>query len=180
MTGEIKQCDGGGNGEILAGLKSALDYNPETGDFHWKVNIGRNGKVKAGDLAGNVSTSRGEKRRCIRFRNVKYLAYRLAWLLTYGKWPDGVIDHIDGNPLNNRLTNLRDVSKTVNGQNQRRPSSNNQSGFLGVSRDAKTGLWLSQIYVSKKKKYLGLFRTPEEGHNAYLAAKREFHAGCTI
>jgi HNH endonuclease len=47
-----------------------------------------------------------------------YVASRIAWLMYYGEWPSQLIDHIDGDRMNNRIRNLRDVSHTVNMNNR--------------------------------------------------------------
>ena len=159
---------------FLEDLRKSLDYNPETGEFRWKIAAGR---VRAGSLAGCVQPN---GRLYIRFQGKRYQAHRLAWLLTHGEWPDEMIDHLDGNPLNNRISNLRDVSRSVNNQNQRKAQSRNSTGFLGVSFHKRTGKFQAQITLNGKDKHLGYFPTAELAHAAYLAAKREIHEGCTI
>ena len=113
-----------------------------------------------------------------------YQAHRLAWLLFHGHWPNGLIDHKNGNPSDNRIQNLRVVSHAHNMQNQVRPHRNNASGFLGVSWDSKKKRWRAQITVTcgdkTKTVSIGRFATPKEAHEAYLNAKREHHPGCTI
>lgn len=163
------------NDKFLEDLRKSLEYNPETGEFRWKISAGR---ARAGSPAGTVDKSRG--RLHIQFQGKLNLGHRLAWLLTYGKWPEKVIDHLDGNPLNNRISNLRDVSNSVNSQNQRKANSDNKTGLLGVSFHKRDGKFHAQIYANGKKKRLGYFPTAELAHAAYLAAKREIHAGCTI
>ena len=162
--------------KFLEDLKQSLDYNPETGEFRWKLSIG--GRATAGSPAGNVHIK--NKRLQIQFQGKNYYAYRLAWLLTYGMWPVQMIDHIDGNPLNNRINNLRDVSSRVNLQNQRKAKPSNKTAFLGVSFRKDTGKFQARININGKKVCLGCFTTPEEAHAAYLAAKRKSHEGCTI
>lgn len=158
-------------------IKSVLDYDPSTGIFHWKISF-RNNQVKVGSVAGSINNRDG--RLFIRFRGKLYRAHRLAWLLTYGEWPKDQIDHIDGNPLNNRIDNLRDVSNKVNGQNKRRARSDSRVGILGVSPYGDTGKFVSKIKVDEQQVHLGIFSTAQEAHAAYLEAKREFHEGCTI
>lgn len=158
------------NDEFLEELTRVLDYNPKTGAMTWKIAVGT---VKAGSPAGCVHK---DGRLHIGFKRKIYLAHRLAWLLTYGKWPEQMIDHIDGNPLNNRLANLRDVSNAVNSQNQRKAMSG-KSEPLGVNWDKLSRKFRAMIQINGKKKHLGYFLTEEAAYAAYLVAKREFHEG---
>lgn len=161
--------------KFLQDLQHCLSYNPETGEFHWKSST--NNRVKVGSPAGFVHP---DGRLYIGFQGKSHLSYRLAWLLTHNEWPSGVIDHIDGDPLNNRISNLRDVTCFVNMQNQRKANSDNKTGLLGVYLNKKSGKFIAQIGYKGKLKYLGSFSTPEDAHAAYLVAKRKHHEGCTI
>ncbi|MGL5077741.1 MAG: HNH endonuclease signature motif containing protein [Waterburya sp.] len=162
--------------EFLEELQRVLDYNPEVGEFRWKVAVAN--RVKPEDKAGTVRKSDG--RLYISFKSKQYLAHRLAWLLTYGKWPEKFIDHIDGNPLNNRINNLRDVSNEDNCQNRRKAQVNNKSEILGAHYDKKSGLFKSSIRSNGKQKHLGYFLTAEEAHTTYIVAKRKLHEGNTL
>jgi hypothetical protein len=154
-------------------LRELLSYDSETGVFHWRVSRGR---AVAGASAGNAD-SYGYLQTKIYGRC--YLNHRLAWLYVYGEWPDGQIDHINGSRADNRLANLRNVSISVNQQNQRGARVDNRCGLLGVSR--KGNRWQARIsHPGRKDAYLGLFDTPELAHAAYLKAKRKLHQGCTI
>jgi hypothetical protein len=95
-----------------------------------------------------------------------------------GEWPKTLIDHRDGDGLNNRWLNLRCATYKINNQNQRAPRSDNKSGFLGVC--AHKNRFYAYIKIGDKVKNLGAFLTAEEAHEAYLAAKRKHHEGCTI
>jgi hypothetical protein len=95
-----------------------------------------------------------------------------------GAWPAGQVDHLNGARTDNRWTNLREATAAVNSQNQRVAYPRNKSGFLGV-RAFRAG-WTAQITVARKQVYLGNFSTPEAAHEAYVKAKRELHAGCTL
>ena len=108
---------------------------------------------------------------------VELLAHRAAWAVMNGAWPDGEIDHIDGNRLNNRADNLRDVSRVQNGQNLRR-SSRNTSGRSGVSFNKLQGKWVAYIQVNGVFKYLGTHKTKDEAIVARRAAEIDagFHA----
>lgn len=153
-------------------VRSVLDYDPITGVFKWKVSRGR---AIAGRATGSKN-SRGYL--VIVIDSVNYKAHRLAWLYQTGEWPSRQIDHIDGNVANNRFANLRDTTTRVNQQNQRKPRSDNSTGYLGVSRSK--GRFVAQISVAGKYHSLGYFDTAEEASTAYLDCKRLFHEGCTL
>ena len=149
-------------------LRELLSYDPETGLFHNKRH--RGSKARVGSKAGSINT--------IGYSQVKvdgklYSSHRLAWLYTYGAFPEGCVDHINRNRSDNRICNLREADKSENGQNKSLPQSNNTHGFLGVTRD--TGKWSARITTNGKTKYIGLFATPELAHAAYLEEKRKVH-----
>lgn len=157
----------------LQRLRERLHYDPETGRFTWLVWTVNH--VKAGDIAGSLHVS---GRWQVRVDGRVYKAHRLAWFWTYGEWPKGQIDHIDGNPLNNRLGNLRDVSVSVNQQNMKRAKSNNKTGFLGVCPEGVR--FKASITINRRQIYIGTFSTPELAHMAYLDVKRALHPGSTL
>ncbi|MDF3858123.1 HNH endonuclease [Achromobacter denitrificans] len=153
--------------------RALLAYDPATGALVWRKAVSRN--VKAGGKAGSMDP-RGYGQ--IRLHRRQYMAHRLVWLLHYGEWPKGEIDHIDGNRANNRICNLREVDRSINTQNLRRAKKNSRSGVLGVSRSGTR--WQAHIQANNQQFYLGTFSTPELAHAAYLTAKRALHPGCTI
>jgi hypothetical protein len=150
-------------------LRSQLNYDASTGVFTW-----RNGR-RANEIAGHPS-SYGYW--LIRIGGRSIPAHRLAWLYVTGNWPQQEIDHIDSDRLNNRFVNLRDVSRTVNGQNLTKAMSSSRTGLLGAHphRDR----FAAQIRVNGRVRHIGLFDTALAAHQAYLAAKRKLHKGCTI
>lgn len=110
------------------------------------------------------------------------MAHRLAWVHVHGSWPAGDIDHINGDKLDNRIANLRDVTRSVNKENMRSARGDNKVGLLGVHvrRQNTTRPYVASIRVSGKLIHLGAHNTPEAAHAAYLEAKRRLHSGCTI
>jgi len=156
-------------------LMELLKYDAHSGVFIWLVDRGR--KAKAGAVAGCI---RPDGYRSIIICGRSYRAHRLAWLYVHGKWPVLDIDHLNGNGDDNRIANLRDVTTSVNCQNQRRATVKNVSGVLGVSFHKRTGKYQAKIKLDGKSIYLGLFATPELAGDAYLQAKRSLHPGCTI
>ena len=94
-----------------------VDSSSPTG-LTWKVN--RRGTAKAGSTAGSQGSSgAGVPYYQVRVNSNIYLAHRVIWKMTNGKDPDNVIDHIDNNPLNNSVSNLRDVTQRENLLNRR-------------------------------------------------------------
>jgi hypothetical protein len=158
-------------------LRELLNYNHETGVFTWLVTAGRR---RAGNEAGWLTNGHNGIRRTIEVEQRNYKAHRLAWFYVNGKWPCGVIDHINGNPADNRIENLRDVTQKVNIQNEKVARKKTKSGLLGahwIERDKK---WAANIRVDGRTIRLGAFQSPEEAHYVYLEAKRRLHEGCTI
>jgi hypothetical protein len=160
--------------DVKAQTFDRVSYNPKTGVFTWLKKVGRGNK---GNIAGHINKHGYLQIQCDR---KKYQAHRIAWFMTYGKWPDGDIDHINGVRTDNRIENLRDVSRSNNLKNQRKPKANNKSGFLGVYWHKGDSKWIAKIKINGKNKHLGSFENPAIAHTAYLTAKRESHEGCTI
>lgn len=140
-----------------------FSYNPNTGIIVWNECNRRS--VKSGKEAGHI---RKDGYRQIKFNEKQYLAHRIAWLLTYGKWPNGVIDHIDCDRSNNKIANLRDVTDTINKHNRIKPSAHNSTGYLGVA--IKGDKFSAQYTRYGKRTHIGCFDTPEEAHKAFLQA----------
>jgi HNH endonuclease/AP2 domain len=152
-------------------LREILHYDPATGLFTWRVC--RHHRTKIGAIAGCITNGYG----IIVLDGSIYKMHRLAWAYTYGHWPKNDIDHIDGNGTNNRLLNLRDATRSMNCQNQKRAQKNNKTGLLGVRFRRDNGRYSAQIGVDGKPRYLGLFDTAEAAHAAYIEAKRRLHPG---
>jgi hypothetical protein len=149
-------------------LHELLIYQPETGLFFWKVQ--RSGKTKAGVLAGSKN---GSGYINLRIDYLAYGAHRAAWAMHYGVWPDGDIDHINGNRADNRIENLRDVPRSTNLQNQRKAHRDNTTGYLGVSK--RGDRFRAKIMRNYRLYDLGEFLTADEASAAYQAAKQRLH-----
>lgn len=159
-------------------VKAAFTYDPETGVIFWKIGGDR---IRGKQACVWKNTG---KYRAVPFMGLTIVAHRLAWFLHHGKWPEQVIDHINGVRSDNRIANLRDVSQSINAQNRTAIRVNTKSGYLGVkpNRSSKKNPWQAQIRfpLEDRVKYLGCFPTAEEAHAAYIAAKREIHPGSTL
>ena len=148
-------------------LKEALDYNPITGNFTWKIKPRLGPQVQPGMLAGWIGVNRY---RYISFRNKDYLAHRLAWFFTHGRWPQRHIDHINGDPSDNRISNLRECTPEQN-QRNRKVATNSKTGIPGVTFWAKRNRWIAKIKHQQKSIHLGCFKTKEEALLARRAAE---------
>lgn len=85
-----------------------------------------------------------------------------------------VVDHINGNGLDNRRANLRECELIHNCQNRRTPS-NNRSGFKGVHFRASAEKFWAYININGKRKHLGVFQTATEAAKAYNDAAIATH-----
>lgn len=153
-------------------VKKLLNYSPESGIFRWKRQSDKprwwNTK-----FAGKIAGCKGTLFILIRVEGTLYTAHRLAWLYTYGEWPISDIDHIDGNPFNNALNNLRRATPSEN-QCNRGAQRGNRSGYKGVTWHGN-GAWVARICLNRKTYHLGSFHTPEAAHEAYKAAAIRLH-----
>ena len=118
------------------------------GNLIWKKKIAPRAKV--GCVAGHL---RKDGYVQIKVLHKLYPAHRLIWFLVHGEWPKNEVDHIDGNKSNNRIENLRDVTKSQNQQN-RLKTKQNSSGYKGVFFHAKSNKWIAKITLNKKQNHL--------------------------
>jgi len=139
-------------------LRSILLYNEDDGIFYWLKRDRSffesdkgfkifNSKF-SGKKAGNVHFSGSNNYITIRVLGKLYYAHRLAWLYKNGEWPS-VIDHIDGNGLNNKIFNLRSVTNEINAKNQKIRRSNT-SGRIGVYLNKEINKWIAQGHKNGK------------------------------
>lgn len=101
-------------------------------------------------------------------KNIKIILHRII----LGKSNGMIIDHINGNTLDNRKCNLRFCTKTENSRNRKR---NLKSKYKGICFHESTGKWEARIKVNKKSIYLGIYNSPEDAHIAYCKAAKKYH-----
>jgi hypothetical protein len=134
-------------------LKSILSYDPDTGYLSWKV---KRSSARIGEPIGLEAKTPYIQ---IGIDYKVYLAHRLAFALYHGYWPTEV-DHINGNTRDNRIKNLREVSRSHNTLNRKKPTSRNTSGHTGVTFVKKWSRWQAKIQF-KGKEIARLHRTKE-------------------
>lgn len=135
-------------------------YDAESGNLYWKV--ARSFNVKPGARAGCLQYYKQKwPALTVRTGGHLYLVHRVVWLMKYGKWPEHEIDHIDGNRINNRIKNLRDVPHSINQKNVKKRV-DNKSGFTGVAWCSIKKRWRSRAHDNGKEIHVGYFKTAEE------------------
>lgn len=166
-------------------VRKLLRYDENTGKLFWLVRdessiplqLARNSwnTKYAGKEAFTAITTTGYYYGNIEAQ--KYPTHRVAWCLYYGKWPEHCIDHINGDKLDNRIVNLRDVPQVTNNRNSRRPS-HNKSGVVGVFYDKANRQWQAQISLNNHTHFIGRFDDLADAAAARKAAeaKHGFHA----
>lgn len=165
-----------------ARLKELLEYAPDTGDLFWlprpldafpSLNAwaawnARYSGAKAGTILSNGYLA-------LKLNGLPRKAHRIIWCLFHGEcaaYPECEIDHINGNKLDNRITNLRRVSHSENCRNRKKYKSNS-SGVMGVSWNRFTQKWTAYIGQGGKNHLLGGFNTFEEACTARSTAERD-------
>lgn len=121
--------------------------------------------------AGTINSA---GQRIINIQGKLYRAHRLAWFYVNGVWPRGLIDHKNGNSLDNSIDNLREATFAQNSQNSKKPATNT-SGYKGVYFSHHANKWRAQISVNGRTKNLGYFYTKEEAYAVYCAAANKYY-----
>jgi hypothetical protein len=139
--------------ESVEEMRSQIEYQPKTGKLFWKNTTqndiwGRSGKEAFTDV------HRGYKSGS--FKGKTFLAHRVAFAVYYGFWPNEEIDHINGTRDDNRIENLREVTRQENAKNRRR-TSRNESGIVGVGWYPYTKKWRAHIKENGRQLSLGHF-----------------------
>lgn len=149
-------------------LRDLFFYDPDVGKFIGKRGV--QGRI-AGSVAGYVE-SRGYVK--IKIDGVEYRAHRLAWLYVYGEFPSMDLDHINWDKSDNRIENLRMVTRCENQQNS--PiRKDNTSGYKGVTFNKSRGKWAAVIVHKGVAKKLGNFGSAEDAGLAYSIAAASIH-----
>jgi hypothetical protein len=159
-----------------AKARTRLSYDPVTGVLTRRAFTDAVGKHFAERPVRVMTVRNGANPRHIQVSlfGHPYLAHRVIYLITTGRWPKHDIDHINGDPTDNRWSNLRAASRSENCAN-RGTAASNRSGYKGVSLCADTGLWRARIKFKGKQACLGRFASPFEAHAAYVVAAKRVH-----
>lgn len=146
----------------LERAQELFEYDPGTGDLICSTNEGRRVKGIVYNPAGTVHVD-----------GFNYQVTRICWLLYYGEWPSGLVDHRNRHEHDNKIGNLREATHRQNQQNKIQIG---KSGYPGVTwRNRAKNPWLAKIRVDGRRINLGCFPTAEAAAEAYAEAKRKYH-----
>ena len=149
-------------------LNELFEYDSLTGDFFWKRKRTPMSRVVVGSAAGYINV---KGYFLVEISGKGYYVHRLIWMMVTGELPEYEIDHINGNPKDNRLINLRSVSRQENQQNKKMYATNT-SGAVGVCWDKRESKWLVRIGVNNQSAHIGYF---EDWFEAVCARKSAEH-----
>jgi hypothetical protein len=168
-------------------IREALCYNELTGVFIWKerpmehFRLEREWKrwnsTRPGKVAGaRQFTTRGSRSKItIKLDNASLPAHRVAWALLYGEPPeDSLIDHVNGDPFDNRRENFRLADNTKNQWNRTHPK-NSTHGIKGVTWAAQQSKWKGSIRANKQYYHIGYFSTKGLAATAVAKASLRIH-----
>lgn len=127
-------------------------------------------KIKVGSKAGTVNKDGYVK---VTIDNKKYQAHRIIFMMQHGYLPKE-IDHINCNPSDNRIENLREVTRNQNRYNVV-GYKNNTSGVKGVIKNKRLNKWEVSINVNGKRKYFGIFKDFELAELVAMEARDKYH-----
>lgn len=155
-------------------LRQLLRYEPETGKLFWKHRPQHWFPSKRGYSVWNARYANAEAFTSVdaygykhgNLFNVRTKAHRLIWAYSKGAWAEHDIDHINGVRDDNRIENLRAVTRSVNLRNTK-IRQDNTSGHVGVSLMPKSGRWRARV----QGQTIGIFGTIEEAIAARKAAE---------
>jgi hypothetical protein len=150
-------------------VKRLFYYDAESGMLIWRNGNGRNVKPWQEAKASN-----GQGYYSVKIDGNSYRVHRLIWLYVYGNFPEKDIDHKNRIRNDNRLCNLRDVSRTDNCQNISLPN-HNKSGHMGVSWIRSHNCCTVYVKVNKKNKWLGYYKNLNDAIEARKEGEKKYY-----
>lgn len=163
-------------------LRQLISYDPETGQLTWLERPLRFCKSDSEQRRWNSRCANKEAKTTknesgylrLKLFDVVYKAHRVCWALYHGKWLDEglFIDHINNDPSDNRICNLRAATSSQNSKNQRKIK-RKTSSLKGVFWSRKEGAWRSRLIHEGKSYNLGLFSDEQLAHKSYCKLAEE-------
>jgi hypothetical protein len=162
-------------------------YDPETGNLIWKERptscfrfdwcAKRWNSRYSGKISGERAVPNGRKSRYrkVSVNDKNYLIHRIIWEMHHGPIPHkAIIDHVNGDSIDNRIQNLRVATNSQNSKNSKIPK-RNTSGYKGVSRRKGSSKWFVSIRINGISRRITGFSDPQSAHEVYKKMAAEFH-----
>ena len=152
-------------------IRDLFVVNPDTGEIHWrKCGMGRHRNKPAGCLVGPGYRKVGLR---IEGKYIQFYAHRIVWTWVHGKWPDFILDHINGNKDDNRIVNLRPSTYSENRVNSGVFSTNKCKNKWVSKRKSRSG-WQGAVWFGsvRKNKY---FPAKEAAYEWASATAKQLH-----
>lgn len=150
-----------------------VEYCPRTGEVRWKQTHSR--KAVKGEIADYRATT---GYRVVYLQGRWLYSHRIAWASAWGKWPPGVIDHINGDPGDNRWGNIRLANRSQNQANHKRRC-DSSSGIKGVGWNKQQNKWQATVKLYGKVHHGGFFDTIESAGEAVKKLRLKVHGQFT-
>jgi len=167
-------------------IRQFVEYNQNTGKFRWKTTspdmftagirtVEQKCAMFNARLEGReaFTADNGQGYKSAVIRGFRTGAHRVAWAMHYGSWPKHTIDHINGDKTDNRIENLRDVTKSENCRNVS-IGKNNKSGILGVRWRESRNTWEADLRYNRKIVFYGRYKCLGEAIQARRNAEAEY------
>jgi hypothetical protein len=165
-----------GAGQFVARCPAQIPLHDRAGEVVAHALVDLEDFVRLGGFRWSLSSTSDYRRVIRRTAKREGRGQRLVYLrrevMGYGPG-DPIVDHVNGDALDNRRANLRPATQAQNGQNRRGAQTNSRSGIRGVSRCKQTGRWKAQAELAGRRVWLGRFDTVAEAEAAVVAWRRE-------
>jgi hypothetical protein len=161
-------------------LRGKLRYDRRTGKIFWHNEFRKGGRRNPlfGKEAGTTAKGYVQIGWTVRQRKVFLGGHRVAWALHFGAWPEGLIDHLNHDTMDNRIENLRLAAPGENSCHRR--ELRGATPYKGVYYMSAKGRFAAQIKVSGKHTWLGLYETAMGAAYAYDAAAVRMHGNFAL
>ncbi len=143
-------------------IESYFRYDSNEAEIYWKDIPLNNKRAILNSPIGSIGT-KGYRR--VTILSKEFAVHRLIWYMHYKAWPNGFIDHINGNTLDNSISNLRESSYRANAQNQKR---HREGNLVGANFRKDIGKWRSRVHINGKQHTIGNYDTEVQAHEAYI------------